>query len=443
VIYENGHPFSQQSFERFAAGTATREERRGIVRHLLADCLECRRGILQTVRGGGGSPEEYQQAITKAFERAVAGARANSHSSPVQSLLTELDRQPFLRRETLVRNHPRYQSIELLEALIQRSFALRFSDYDEMLKDAQLAVCLAQHLDESPARRNSVQGAEAKIRSWCYYANALRILGRHDEAATAFEQTMVLLRDGKSRRELEAEVFDHMASLRMNERHFDEANELLERAAASYRDSKNRENLGRVLLKASLNLMYASRPAQALGILLEATPLINAQADPSLAIAAITVAVRCYLDENQPDQALGVFLLGRDLFQAQSEPLILMKVSWTEAMVLMAHGHLEAARTLLEQIRNDYIKRALHYYSALASLDLALVLTQMGRFGEVRALISQSLPVFQALRVQRELLASIIMLTQADRQANYLAIIREASRRLEREPGAVDLQAIA
>jgi len=160
-------------------------------------------------------------------------------------------------------------------------------------------------------------------------------------------------------------------------------------------------------------------------------------------LTAVQTAVRCYLDENHPDRALSLFLLGRDLFQAQSEPLIFLKLWWTEASLLMAHGHLEAARTLLEQVRNDYSERKLHYFCALVSLDLALVLTQMGRFAEVRALISQTLPVFQSVRVQRELLASIIMLTQVDRQESYVTIIREASRRLEREPGAVDLQALA
>ena len=441
MIYESGHPFSQDSLERLAAGTATQEERRGIVRHLLAGCLECRQGILRALRGGGAaSPEEYQRAITTAFERAVA---ATTRLPPVQSFLAELDRQPPLRRETLVRNHPRYRSVDLLEALARRSFSLRFSDYDGMLGDARLATCLAQVLDEIPSGHDPRQEADAKVRAWCYYANALRILGKLEESNAAFDRASLQIRETGCAVDVEAVVYEQLASLRTSERLFDEANELLGRSADIYRLSKNREKLGRILLSQAHNLMVALKPAQALAAILEAAPLIDAATEPNLAITAVQTAVRCYLDENHPDRALSLFLLGRDLFQAQSEPLIFLKLWWTEASLLMAHGHLEAARTLLEQVRNDYSERKLHYFCALVSLDLALVLTQMGRFAEVRALISQTLPVFQSVRVQRELLASIIMLTQVDRQESYVAIIREASRRLEREPGAVDLQALA
>jgi tetratricopeptide (TPR) repeat protein len=444
VIYESGHPFSQDSLGRFAAGTATREERRGIVRHLLADCMECRRGVLRALRGGGpASAEEYQRAISYAFERAVAALGAANQAPPMSALLAELDRQPPLRRQTLVRNHPRYRSIEVLDALAKRSFSLRFSDYDSMMGDANLAVCLAEDLDADSARRGTAEESAAKIRAWCYYANALRIVGKHDEAAQAFQKTIAKLEQSECGAELEAEVLEHMASLPTNERRFVEANDLLERAASIYRHAKSRNELGRVLLKQALNLMYAYQPTQAMEALLEASPLIDARSEPSLAISVLLTAVRCHLDENQPDQALNVFLLGRDLFQVQSEPLVVVKIWWTEGVLLLAHGHLEAARNLFERVHQEFVARKLHYYCALVSLDLALVLTQMGRFAEVRSLISQTLPVFQSVRVQRELLASIIMLTQVDRQESYVAIIREASRRLEREPGAVDLQALA
>jgi tetratricopeptide (TPR) repeat protein len=441
VIYESGHPFSQQSLERLAAGTATSEERRGIVRHLLAGCLECRQGILRALRGGGpGSQEDYQRAITNAFERAVA---ATTQLPPVHALLAELDRQPPLRRETLVRNHPRYRSVELLDALARRSFTLRFSDYDSMMNDARLAVLIADYFDENPSGGDATKESEAKLRAWCYHANALRIVGKHDESARAFERTIAKLQEDGCARQLEAEVFEHMASLPTTERRFSAANDFLEHSAAIYREAKSRNELGRVLLKQAINLLYAYQPAHALEVLLEASPLIDARSEPGLAISVVMTAVRCHLDENKPDQALNVFLLARDLFQVQNEALVVVKIWWTEAMVLTAHGHLEAARSLFERVHQEFLSRKLHYYSALVSLDLALVLTQLGRFAEVRALISQTLPIFQSVRVQRELLASIIMLTQVDRQESYVAIIREASRRLEREPGAVDLQALA
>jgi tetratricopeptide (TPR) repeat protein len=236
-------------------------------------------------------------------------------------------------------------------------------------------------------------------------------------------------------------VYELMGSLRVAERRFEEAYELLAMAIGIHRESRNRHQLGRALLTQAMVLMYAYKPSQALNTLLEAAPLISAEVEPSLAVTAVQTAVRCYLDDNQPDQALSLFLLGRELFQAQGASLTSLRVSWMEASLLMAHGHLEASRTLLEQVRSEFSARKLHYYCALVSLDLALVFTQMGRFSEVRALISQSMPIFRALRVQRELLASIIMLTEVDRQESYVAIIREASRRLEREPGAMELQA--
>jgi tetratricopeptide (TPR) repeat protein len=438
VNSETGHTLSRESLERFAAGTATPEERRTIVRHLLACCNECRQG-LQGILSGGAAAEDYQRAIGNALERALAVADRAQKLPPARLLLSELDRQPALRRETLARNHPRYRSIDLVEILAERSFSQRFKDHAAMLCDARVAVLLAAGLD-SAVPGGSERATDASFRAWAYYGNALRVVGRLAEANGAFSRAMPYVDSGSCAPEVEALAYDLLATLRKDERRFDEAAVLLEGSARIYRNLKRRDKLGRTLLNGATNAFYAGKSCQALEILLEASALIDAEREPTLAISAVLTAVRCYLDEDQPDQALSIFLVGQDLFQTDSNPLLSLKISWIEGQLLAALGHLEAARNLLERVRNGYIERKFHFHVALAALDLALVLTQMGRFGEVRSLISQSLPIFQSLRINRELLASIILLTEADRQASYVAIIREAARRLEREPGAVNVR---
>jgi tetratricopeptide (TPR) repeat protein len=426
--------------ERFAAGTAASEERQEIVRHLLSGCSDCSAGLREVMGGGKRpAPEDYQPAITAALQRVLTdiGRSKQQHPATAQ-LLAELDRQPGSRRPTLARNLPRFWSLDLLNTLVERSFAARFEDQQATLLDARVAAEIATAIELAAERRLDSVATDGVARAWAQLGNAHRAMGNLPDADRHLQRALDLLDAQPSSPRAAAVVYDRLGALRKDQRRFAEASQLFEREVQIYRTLKDAPQLGRALLNHALCMSYDSQPGRTLEILLEASPLIDAKADPILAITAVHLAVRCYLEENQTDRALTTLLLGRELLLSERRIGLALKTQWTEGLVLAALGHTDAALQLLEQARSTYLEQQQSYNCALVSLDLACALATIGRFGEVRTLISESLPIFASLRVNREILAALMLLTRVDQQQSYQAIIRKAIARLERDPAAFE-----
>lgn len=71
------HPVSTEMLDRFAAGSATRNERAAVVRHLLAGCSSCsrhlgRRWPLEDRQEPEGA---YDRALDRSFDRVVQALR--------------------------------------------------------------------------------------------------------------------------------------------------------------------------------------------------------------------------------------------------------------------------------------------------------------------------------------------------------------------------------
>jgi hypothetical protein len=68
------HSISAEMLDRFAAGAATRGERRTAVRHLLDGCLSCSRhlGSYLPMEPAKAWEDAYDQALERGLERALA-----------------------------------------------------------------------------------------------------------------------------------------------------------------------------------------------------------------------------------------------------------------------------------------------------------------------------------------------------------------------------------
>lgn len=87
------HPISRESLERFAAGTATREEGRAIAVHLLKGCGTCA-ATLRSLGRDRAPTDAYDRALDR-FERGLRGeVQAPSGMLTVlRSVLTQADSQ--------------------------------------------------------------------------------------------------------------------------------------------------------------------------------------------------------------------------------------------------------------------------------------------------------------------------------------------------------------
>ncbi|MDP9120911.1 MAG: hypothetical protein M3O15_05995 [Acidobacteriota bacterium] len=428
----DGHP-SEEILSRFAAGTATAEERNASVRHLLGGCEYCAAVARAHLARPQIPPAAYDAVFARVtgqcLEPEASAARA---AAAVRTLIAHLDTHPLGRRLIMARNHRRYVDAQLVEALVARSFQSRFSDTAAMLADAETAATLAARLEASEANAD-IQGAA--YRQW---GNALRIAGRFDAADEAFRDALEALEEGTGDGYAHAYCLEQLASLRRFQRRFLEARDLLSAAASFYRQVKARDLLARALVSTAIVVLYECDPRAALVHLHEAMLVMDARRDPGLALAAIQLAVRCYLDDGQPERALKTFVLARPLYDL-AEPGLRLRVIWLEGQLLLAHGHLEPAREAFEQVREDAIAGGRSYEMAMVSLDLAEALSRLGLYTDVRRLMRATMPTFRSLGVSREFLASVLVLTHAAQQDVYVETIRSAARAFERSPVAFAL----
>lgn len=84
--------------------------------------------------------------------------------------------------------------------------------------------------------------------------------------------------------------------------------------------------------------------------------------------------------------------------------------------LLIAQGVIPAGIRLLETARAAYHERGMFYDAALIVLEIAQGHLRLGRRDRVRALISEVLPVFRDLDVDKNVLTAFVHLRRSSRE---------------------------
>lgn len=400
-----------------------------IVRHLLGGCGDCRR-ILNEFRGGRrllsrlleiplheeqiSDPHsyEYEWAFAKT-ERALATTLKRGQPSErlpdCLATLAGLAEGEQIRR---VSAGGRFADPELVHCLIERSHGARYRSPRKTLHLARLAYLAAEAC--SPEASGGAAGlADLRARAWGQYGNALRISGRPREAEEAFTSAQRHYEKGTGDPLLRAWLIGAMASLAMFQNRFSEAIARCAEGSTICQALKENHLLATILvLKASATL-YSGAAEEAVDILNQAITLMAPDEDPHLILAAHHNLARCYIDLDRPEEALALHHAARDLYQECQDPLILLRATWQEGILLREVGHLHNSEAALLRARQGFTEQGLAYEVALVSLDLAEVYSKLDDVGQLRRVIAEALPIFQSLRIGREVLASLLQLQQA------------------------------
>jgi tetratricopeptide (TPR) repeat protein len=422
------HPISREVLGRFASCTATAAERMEIVRHLLAGCGECQSQLQHCWPGPTGASEladsGYDEAFERSVERALAALAALSNPGAEQ-LLGELDGHPPKRQETLVRNHPRYWTPGFCAALIARSHEARFTSTLVMCQQAHLAVLVAESLSSELLQNETVE--DCRARAWAALGNALRVSGDLNEADRAFLTAQTYLLAGSGAAALRAQILSQVASLRMDQRRFDDSLLLIQQVVQLWRNLGDRREVTRSLVLQAIATGEGGKPRAAVRLLMEAGRLVDADAEPKLALILLHSIVRFHVDGGQSEVALRLYFEARDLYEQESDPLIRIKVLWLEGQIMSAERHLEPALKQLSAARAGFLAHGNRYEAAIVSLDLAAVFAKLDRFAEMRALARETLREMEERGVRREAIAALILLQQTATMDAALALIRRTA----------------
>lgn len=380
---------------------------------------------------------DYGPAFAKA-ERAVADFLAPARPAPIdpEKLLARLARLPEEERAERISTDRHFAEPDVVRLLLERSNKLRYEDPGAMLHWANLA-CVAADSCTSEAAGNEARLCDLRARAWGHLGNSYRVYGRLREADESLAIAQRFASSGTGDPLIKARLFEQLSSLYVFQRRFDLGIRLADDAGRIYREVGEIQLLASSLVNKATAYLYSGQPETAVGILNRTIPMIDSEEDPHLLLAACHNLVRCYIDLELPEEALSLYKDTSKLYQEMhQDTLILLRVAWQEGQLLRDLDRLEDAEKALLKARAGFVQRGLAYEVAVVSLDLATVYVKLGFVEEVRQTVTEALPTFRALKVDRETFASLLQLQQvADQEAQALNLIRMISARLEQFPG--------
>lgn len=344
-----------------------------------------------------------------------------------EALFDRLVRRTERQRWLLVERVPEFRNWALVERLAEESLRLAPNHPRESLEWARLAVRLAELVTGKGEWLWRLQGyAGAAL------TNAWRVCNDLPAARKARARARQLWDDGKPGDPglLNPAVLPWIeAALHRAERNFPLALKRIDEALALAKG----ELKGKILLtKASIH--YAmDEPNASIAAVLEAAPLLNAEQEPRLAWGVRYDLVVNLIDLGRAVEARHWLPELRKLAKHLGGELDLARVLWLEAKVAGALGNLFEAREHFEHVRSAFDKPELIYDRALVSMELSIVLLELGETAQVCSLGEEILQIFRSQQVRRETLAALqIFFEAAKRETATVELGRRVVRYLNR-----------
>jgi tetratricopeptide (TPR) repeat protein len=364
-----------------------------------------------------------------------------------QKLWAELEPYPFQGQCHLIRTQRRFVTWKACEWLCRQSAGLTAVDPDRAVEAAELAVLVSDLLKaDEPSRVRRLY----RLRSyaWAHDGNARRVLGDLRAADESFAISDAWGEAGEpaaeSGAEYEPDLLDLKASLRIAQRRFPEALELLDRLFGFYTGERRPEQqdshlAGRALVKKALALAEMEEPERAIEMLQRAEPLVDAQRDPRLLLCLRHNLLWNLTSVERYGSARAMLPEVAALCRRLGNPLDLLRLRWPEARIAASRGDTETAIDLLQRLRQEFAQRGIAYDAALVTLELTGLYAQEGRTAEVKRLSVEMVRIFRAQKVPREALAALLFFQKAAEHERVTATLaREVAAFLEQsrtDPG--------
>jgi tetratricopeptide (TPR) repeat protein len=400
------HPPAGLLDELFQHGLDRRQVRR-IVRHLLSGCSQCLPHGPRAWRS-----QSYEAAFASALEVTVATGRAlAAERAEAPELLRELAVQPFFRQWIMITDNPRFRTWGFCEVLLDACTEWGFRDPPRALQAGRLGVEVADRLDRE--RYGGERVDDMRARAWATLGNAERILTDFRAAEKTFSKAERLIRSGTGDPLEKARLLLFEASLRGNQQRFAEAFRLLRQVIRISRRLGDDPLCGRAMITQGFLAAMAQEPERAIRYLQEGLPLIDAEAEPRLGLAARHNLIVGLTDSGRTQEALALLEESRPLYERIGDPLGLVRMRWVEGRIALCLGDLAGAEALLVRSGKILVEHGQAYDAALLSLDLAQVYARQARSSEMRALAAEMLPIFQSREIRREALSALLVFQKA------------------------------
>lgn len=439
------HP-DRGTLAKFMRGESSPLVNREIVQHLVSGCCECSK-IARSywpVDGAGesGSAEmpyswtaEGHFDVTEAFERvlrtiAEEETALDREREEAPRLFAELDSHPAPRRLLLARNSGRFQTWSLCELVIDKSFETGFISPPAAVELAELGVAIADTLDVERYSSSLVRDLQARACS--VLGNARRLTGDLRGAEEVFGEAEDLLEEGTGDVIEEARLYSFTASLRSDQRRFDEAIRLAGHAETIYRRAGDHHQMARSMVSRGLFTAYSGGCEDAIAILESALVHLEPEQDRRVTLAAQHNLILCLNECGRLQEALKLLVKARPIYAKYGDPWSRTGLRWLEGKIATGLERAPEAEHAFSEARRAYLELEKPLDFALVSLDLAALHLREGQTDTARRVAAEILPIFRSRQIQREAIAAVMVFQQAvEKDRITFELIRRFSKSLE------------
>ena len=432
------HP-SPSEIEEFAQGKLAPSLFPGIARHLLRGCPSCNAFLTP----------HYQGLITSISEPSPNAVTVHDEIlDRAFSLLRSYRR--YLRREEIRRKkiakllsegrdpeailngqEPLLRGLAAVQALLDRSWAVRHESPREMVRLAQLAVNFSRLLD--PRWHDERDSADWQARAWGELGNAQRVSDNLNEAERSFGFSFEFFLQGTGDLHLKAKLYDLHASFLGTRRQFDLAFAALDIAYSIYLEVGDSHLAGKALATKATYLYYDSQNEMARAANEQAMQMIDRSRDSSLLFFSVHNQINFLVDCGQFREArIILFKFSGDL-QGLEGRINQLRLRWLQARISAGLQNWKGVEGDLLHVKEGFEQEGMGFAAALASLDLALIWMRQARYEEAERLVLEASEVFVALRIRREALGAMMVLRESfEKQKGSIGLLEDVVEFLRR-----------
>jgi tetratricopeptide (TPR) repeat protein len=348
----------------------------------------------------------YERAIDRALASVVRyGTDATRESKRVKQVLAVLDRKGvagFCEMPAHLRGLAGY------EALLERSWSLRFDDPRQMVQLCELASVVAAGL--SASRHGGERVRDCQCRAAIELANAYRVIGRPADAQTALNEALEFFRMGTQDRLMAARLFVIQAQVSGDRHSFETALAAFDSAIKVYRDFGEPYQVGDTLIKKGMYCGYACRLDEAFELLTEGLALIDPATHPELALLAVHNLANLLVDSSRYREARTLLWRNLPLYRRYGGRVLRLRLRLLEGRIHAGIDEPERADRDFEEARRGFAEIGHPYMASLILLDQAALHIRQGRDEDARREALEAADIFLGLNIGREAAVAMMLL---------------------------------
>lgn len=398
-----------EQLERLGRDELPSEERKRVVRHLLAGCESC----LAAARGLFFPAEEADYAgVLRRMD--LAAVLAWNDVDVERRLGAEIWEQ-VLRpldsggRLLAVRNEPGFCCWGLHERVLQEAAQVVRSAPVEAADLAHLALVIAEALD--PRLYGEERIEDFRAAAWSALANAKRLAGDFSGAQEAQEAAEEALARGTGDPLEKASTISIRASLQADLGDLEEATQTLDRAIRSALMVGARILAARFTFQQSSYIGWCD-PHRGLALAESGERLLGTADDPHLQLVGRHLLAFWNNEIGEVEEARAILETYRYLYARHSDVFWSGRQLDLEARITRSEGDLATAEKLFRELVELYARAHFDFDLALATLDLAETLSFQGRWEDAAEILDALQPVLRHWNLNGDLLRSWAILRE-------------------------------